>query len=551
MFISKIKKIIEEALKENNIVQCNNFTIEKARDSHYGDFSTNVALIAAKSAHLKPMELGEKLVQKLSQSPLFAKVTCTPPGFINFFLTPATNGELIKTIIQEGDNFGKSPIVSDDVYSVEYVSANPTGYLHVGHARNAVLGNCIVNLLTWCGKKVVSEYVVNDAGNQMNKLAAAVLIRYLQLFNQSIELPEDSYHGQEIILVAQALKEKYGDKFVATKINEHELIDNKDDEFTIRWFARDFLLDIIKKDLKDLGVEIQYYYSEYETHKNNLISTMIDELKEKGMVYEKDGAIWLKTTLYNDDKDRVLIKSDGVPTYFAPDIYYHDYKLKTHGTKYVINIWGADHYSYIVRMRAALLALGYQDEQFKVICMQMVRLLKDGKEFKMSKRTGNSLTCRDLIDTLSKDVARWFLVSQSANSHIEIDVDVATKKDNSNPYFYVQYAHARGTALLKKEKIDMPTNDFQYLISDVEREIINELHYFQYTIQNAASTYEPYKLSVYLINLAKLFHNFYTNTKILDANNPAQKEQIALVKAVCQVIKNALAILGIEALERM
>ncbi len=527
-----------------------NFLVEKSKSIQFGDFSTNVALVSSKILNKNPMEIAELLTSELRKSIFFKDINVTKPGFINLFLSDAINEKLINNILEEKNDFGKFPIINNDIYSVEYVSANPTGYLHVGHARNAVLGNCLINLLQWSGHNVISEYVVNDAGNQMNNLATAVLIRYLQLFDIDIELPEDSYHGNEIILVAKALKDKYQDKFVNLKIDENNQIIDKDARFEIRWFARDFLLDIIKKDLKDLGVEIEYYYSEYETHKKNLIPKLIEDLEEKKVAYKKDGAIWLKTTNYGDDKDRVLIKSDGTPTYFAPDIYYHNYKLKNHGTKYVINIWGSDHYSYIVRMRAALLCLGYSEEQFKVVCMQMVRLVKNGKEYKMSKRTGQSLTCRDLIDTLTKDVARWFLISQSANNHIEIDVDIATKKDNSNPFYYVQYAYARGIALLNKEKVEKPKS-FKNLNSEIEREILNELHYFKYTILNAAKTYEPYKITVYLMNLAKLFHNYYTNNKILDNNNKNKNEQYYLIKAVCQVVKNGLSILGIIALERM
>lgn len=550
MLINKIQDEINHCLSNISKELKVDFLVEKSKSIEFGDFSTNVALVCSKTLKKNPMDIAEIIKKNLSNSNLFKEITISKPGFINFFLSNKTNSDLIHEIIEKNDDFGKFEIINDDVYSVEYVSANPTGYLHVGHARNAVLGNCVINLLKWSGHKVISEYVVNDAGNQMNNLATAVLIRYLQLFDKKIDLPEDSYHGAEIILVAKALKEKYSDKFINLKLDENNQIIDKELQFEIRWFARDYLLDIIKKDLKDLGVEIEYYYSEYETHKKNLIPKLINELEEKGVAYKKDGAIWLKTTEYGDDKDRVLIKSDGSATYFAPDIYYHDYKLKTHDTKYVINVWGADHYSYIVRMRAALLALGYDDKQFKVICMQMVRLLKDGKEFKMSKRTGQSLTCRDLVDTLTKDVARWFLVSQSANNHIEIDVDVATKKDNSNPFFYVQYAYARGCALLNKEELEIPKT-FDNLNSKIEREILNELHYFKFTILNAANTYEPYKISVYLLNLAKLFHNYYANNKILDDKNKNKNEQYYLVKAVCQTIKNGLNILGIKSLERM
>ena len=253
----------------------------------------------------------------------------------------------------------------------------------------------------------------------------------------------------------------------------------------------------------------QKYFSEYEIHKNNLIDDVISLLKKRGVVYTKEGATWLSTSKFGDDKDRVLIKSNGSPTYFAPDIFYHKYKFSTNNTDICVDVWGADHYSYITRMKAAMECLGIDKDKLIIICMQMVKLLKDGKEFKMSKRSGTSLTTRDLIDSIGKDAARWFLVSQSCNNHIEIDVDVATKKDNNNPLYYVQYAHARANQLLEKKVLERPMN-FNNLNSEIEREIINELSYFKYTIENCAITYEPYKLTVYLYNLAKLFHNYYS-----------------------------------------
>ncbi len=550
MIIEKINKIILEAIKKQKIeLGESTFLIEKCKNIKFGDFSSNVALVLAKKNGLKPMDIANKLCECIKSDENFSKVDVANPGFINLWLSNKYKNDLINDILDKKNNFGKLAKKSQK-YSVEYVSANPTGLLHIGHARNAVLGNCLINVLEWYGIDVVSEYVVNDAGNQMNNLATAVFIRYKQLFGEKIELPKDSYHGNEIILVAQELKSKFNDKFLKAKINEKGRIDNDDFEHEIRWFARDKFLEIIKNDLHDLGVDIQCYFSEYQIHQKGLIKKMIDDFLTRKEAYKKDNAIWLNTTKYGDDKDRVLIKSDGTPTYFAPDIIYHNHKFNTNGTQVCIDVWGADHYSYITRMKAAMQASGIDPNNLIIITLQMVRLVKNGKEFKMSKRTGQSLTTRDLIDAIGKDAARWFLIHQSSNNHIEIDVDVATKKDNNNPLYYVQYAHARANQLLNKLTVEKPKN-FNNLNSDLEREIINELSFFKFTIENCAKTYEPYKISVYLYNLAKLFHNYYANTKVLDPNNKFMNEQYYFIKATKQVIANGLSILGISAPDKM
>lgn len=547
MIIKEIKKILDKWLSDNKLSDVN-YIIDKSKNIEISDFSTNIALICSKRLKNDPMVLADDIIKNIDKK-IFSNITITKPGFINFVIGQELIAKLINDINHEADKYGRFER-KEGKYSVEYVSANPTGYIHIGHARNAILGNCILNLLDWYGHPIVSEYVVNDAGNQMNNLATAVFIRYMQLFDHKMELPADSYHGDEIIEVAKKMKEKYKDKFTSCKLDAEGRIDNRDDEHTIRWFARDYLLEIIKNDLKALGVEIELYFSEYQSHKNGMNEKMIEKLLELKAAYKKDGAIWLETTKYGDDKDRVLVKSDGIPTYFAPDIVYHDYKFNTNNTNYIINIWGADHYSYIKRMKIAMQCLGYNPDHLTVVCMQMVKLVKDGQPFKMSKRTGQSLTARDLVDAIGKDAARWYLVSQSANNHIIIDVSEATNKNNNNPIFYVQYAHARANQLLNKEKLSAP-KDFSHLTDPIEHELINELEYFKFTIENCAKTFEPYKMTVYLLNLAKLFHSYYSNTKIFDINNPKSSEQYYLIKAIKQVLHNGLQILGIDAPAKM
>ncbi|MGL4951518.1 MAG: arginine--tRNA ligase [Mycoplasma sp.] len=547
MIIEQIKIKIDNWISENNIADIS-YNIEKTKNIKFGDFSTNIALLCSKKIGKNPMEVAQNIIDEINFDG-FKEITISKPGFINFVMDEKIITNEINEILSEGNNFGKFS-KKEGVYSVEYVSANPTGYLHIGHARNGVLGNCILSLLEWYGYKTVSEYVVNDAGNQMNNLATAVFIRYCQEFGKEIELPEDSYHGEEIIDVAKKLKDSFGEKYLSLKLNENNRIDDAQAEHEIRWFARDLLLDIIKSDLKSLGIEIEHYFSEYQNHANGMIPKMMDHLIDIKAAYKKDGAIWLETTKYGDDKDRVLIKSDGTPTYFAPDIIYHDYKWKTNGTNYLINIWGADHYSYVKRMKVAMQCLGYNPDDLMIVCMQMVKLVKDGEPFKMSKRTGQSLTLKDLVNALGKDASRWYLLSQSADKHLIIDVGEATNKDNKNPIYYVQYAHARANQLLNKGEFKKPDN-FNGLNSELEREIISELELFKYTIENCAKTLEPYKMTVYLLNLAKLFHSYYSNTRIFDETNTKSDQQYFLIKAIKQVITNGLSILGIEASEKM
>lgn len=548
MIFEKIKKEIDGWLKNNQLEDVN-YNIEKSNNNDYGDISTNVALVCSKKIKKNPMDVANEIA-KIFKNDYFSEINVSKPGFINFKIGKDSANELLRAILKEKGDFGKFPR-KNKKYSVEYVSANPTGLLHIGHARNGVLGNCIINLLEWYGFDTVSEYIINDAGNQMNNLASAILIRYQQLFGKKVELPEDSYHGNEIIDVAKKLKEEYGDKFLEVKLDENNHISDKEIRSTIRWFGRDFFMDEIKKDLKSLGIVIEKYFSEYTLHENKMVDKLMEKLVDQKVAYKKDGALWLETTKFGDDKDRVLVKSDGSFTYFAPDIVYHNYKWTTNGTNYLINIWGADHYSYVSRMKIAMKCLGYNPDDLIVICMQMVKLTKNGEQFKMSKRTGDSLTTRDLVEALGKDIARWYLISQSANNHLIIDVEEATTKSMKNPLYYVQYAHARANSLLEKEKnISEPVN-FNDLTSNIEREIMTELELFKYTIQNCALTYEPYKMTVYLLNLSKLFHSYYSNTKILDEDNKNKQQQYYLVKAIKQVIANGLEILGIKASDKM
>lgn len=547
MIIAKIKNILEQTLKALGH-EVNDINVERTNNIRFGDFSSNVALALSKQLKQNPMVLAKEIVNKIPVK-AFLKVDVTPPGFINFYVSNADHKELLDAMHNEGNDFPVFAATNKKI-NVEFVSANPTGYLHLGHARNAVLGDIISKLYLKTGNEVITEYYINDAGNQMEKLASSVLVRYKQLLGEDVSLPDDSYHGEEIKIVAQALYDKYGDQFKDLVWNENFDITDKQKGHIIRKFAGDMLLDQIKSDLAQLGVFIEIYFSETKIHEENLIPQALEKLKD--YTYTKDGALWFKATAFGDDKDRVLIKSDGVPTYFAPDIAYHIIKLtRDKGVDHLVDIWGADHASYVHRMQMALKAAGF-DNKLTVVCIQLVRLLKDGKEFKLSKRTGQSITLLELVETISKDSTRWFMASASPNSHVEINIDTALKKDNNNPIYYVQYAHARATTLLSKmDTLDFNT-DFSLLTDDKERELINLLHMYRSTIVSALKTYEPNKITNYLLNLVKLFHNYYTNTKVNNPDDLALSNQRAvLVWMVRLVIANALRLLGIDPVDQM
>lgn len=554
MIIDKIKEQIKQSLLILNYPIVD-FSIDKSKFTNQGDLNTNVAMVLKKHPIAKeksPLEIAQEIVDHLDKSN-FSKVEIIKPGFINFFLQPETTNKLIHEIQTQGSDFPHFDKI-DEIISVEWVSANPTGYLHIGHARNAVLGEVISKLYEKIGYQVIRDYVVNDAGNQMNILASSVLVRYLQLFDKKIELPDDSYHGEEIKLVANALKQQYHDKFVNVVLNDNFYIEDDEIRKLIKYFARDYLLDQIKKDLEKLGIKLDCYYSEQSTHDSNKFPEVLERLGE--YVYKSDGATWLRTTAFGDDKDRVLIKSDGSVTYFFPDIFYHDWKIQRDPKKIkkLVHVWGSDHYSYLTRVRAALKCLGYDaDKNFQVIFMQMVKLLKNGQEFKMSKRSGQSLTLADLVNAIGKDAANWFLISVGASNHLELDVDIALSHDSNNPLYYVQYASARAHQLLNKSgyKIDINTN-YRDLNLEIEKEIINALHFYKQTILFAINNYEPQKLINYIYNLAKSFHSYYEQVKIVDNNNPVLTQQrLGLVWSFETVLTNALHLINIKAKTEM
>lgn len=523
--------------------------VEKAKNNKFGDFSTNWVLTLGLSRE-KADYLGNFICDNLDKK-YFSKITYTAPGFINFTLSDYTITKILNKINSDGKQYGLLRS-NKKIVEIEFVSANPTGKLHIGHARNAAIGDTLGRILESQGYKVIREYYINDAGNQIDKLALSVLVRYRQSFGLKDQLPEDSYHADEVIDAAKALRAKYDRDFLSlthdelkikdTGANERKLIEKLKD------FSKHYMLQMIKKSLASFGVNFNIWFPESEIYRNKLINKALTLLKP--YTYKQDNATWLKTTAKGDDKDRVLIKSDGSYTYFLPDIAYHVIKM-SHNYDALFNIWGADHKSYADRMKIAMELCGFDASKIHFIIMQMVLLTKNGQEFKMSKRSGQALTLDDLVHSIGRDATRWSMVSQPADSHLEIDVDMATNKDNRNSMCYVQYAHARINQLLEKNK-DPLAKKYDLLSLPVEHEIIALLAYYPDTLRSITHSSNVNVLTMYLTNLAKLFHSYYGQVKIIDADKPILSSQrLGLVSAIKQVLVNGFSLLGISPMDKM
>ncbi|CAM9112986.1 arginine--tRNA ligase [Mycoplasma todarodis] len=527
---TKIIKAVTESLKKLNVEEEVQLTPAKG----HADFSTNIAMKLARALKDAPQNIAQKIVEGIDKDKYsIENIEIAGPGFINFFMKREALNTIITDILEAGDDYGKGN--QSDYVNIEYVSANPTGYLHLGHARGAVVGSALVNILRFAGNKVDAEYYINDAGAQINILGEASWTRYQQAFGVEIEMPENTYRGQDIVWVAEQLKEMWGDKYLNVPYEECQEIFKSE--------AKKMLLDEIDKDLKKLGVVMDMYSSEQSMYDQGLIVKALDKLQDK---YEEDGATWLRTTKYGDDKDRVLIKSDGTYTYLTPDIAFHNVKL-SRGYDYIINVFGADHIGYIKRMEVALLQLGYPDGALKdTLVIQLVRLIKDGQELKMSKRMGTSFTLRELIDLTGKDATRFFMANRSCDSKFDFDVTLATKKTSDNPVFYIQYAHARANQILGKTDKEMDINN---LYTEGAEKLMDVLSKFPDLVITMANTRKIHLLPQYLIDLARAFHSYYNSNKIVGSENEAG--MLPIVVAAKQVLKNGLNLLGISAPERM
>ncbi|MBQ9572747.1 MAG: arginine--tRNA ligase [Acidaminococcaceae bacterium] len=519
--------------------------LEVPPKKEFGDFATNFAMQSARALRCNPRVLARYITENLD-CPYVKRAEIAGPGFINFYLDPDWVYDMLAQIVEAGKNYGNLPKASDEKIQLEYVSANPTGPLHVGHGRGAAVGSALANLLKAAGYDVEQEYYINNAGNQMNNLARSVNARYLELLGQVCEFPEDGYHGHDIIDTAQRIINKYGDRFLqmeeAARLEEFKTI------------AYQEKLAALKEDLERFNVRYDVWFSEKTLHENNKIKESCDMLLEKGYMYEKDGALWLKSTAFGDDKDRVVIRDNGVPTYFAADIAYHANKFGR-GFDRVINLWGADHHGYIARMKAAMQCMGYRPEQLEILILQMVRLLRDGQEVKMSKRTGQSVTLNELIDEVGTDAARFFFVMRSIDSQLDFDLDLAKKKSNDNPVFYVQYAHARICSIMRQVAEAGITvqgkGNYKLLTEPVEVDLIKKLGEYPEMLGSAAKERAVQHVAHYVYDLAGLFHSAYNQCRILGVNAELQQARLAMVMAVGHVVRHALSILGVSAPEKM
>lgn len=521
--------------------------LEVPPQKEFGDFASNIAMQSARVAHKAPRLIAQAIVDGMDY-PWLDHAEIAGAGFINFFLKNDVIYDTLKQILAAGDAYGHAPLRKEDTIQVEYVSANPTGPLHVGHGRGAAYGSALVNLLRAAGYNVQAEYYINDAGNQMNNLAASVNARYLELLGKPAEIPENGYHGHDIIETAQAIIDQDGDKYL--DMPEAERLEL----FKDRAYAEK--LKALKRDLAHFNVHYDNWFSERTLHPD-AIQAACKVLEERGKIYEKDGALWLKSTDYGDDKDRVVIRDNGVPTYLAADIAYHKNKYDR-GFKKMINIWGADHHGYVARVKAAMAALGYDVDQLEVLLLQMVSLFRDGKPVKMSKRTGQAITLNELIEEVGTDAARYFFIMRSLDTQLDFDLDLAKSHSNENPVYYIQYAHARIYSIYRQAKeaganLSMDWSDVKWdtLTNEYELELIKKMAAFPEEVQRAARERAPHRIAHFVHELAGMFHTFYNHCRIIQEDKDLEKARLALVTAVRITIANSLAILGVSAPEKM
>ena len=521
--------------------------LEVPPEKSFGDYATNFAMQAARTLKANPRKIAEAVVARL-QFRWLDRAEIAGPGFINFYLKPDWLHELLQEILTVGDNFGNTQTGGKQKIQIEFVSANPTGPLHVGHGRGAAFGSALANLMAAAGYDVQKEFYINDAGNQIDNLALSVEARYLELLGQSIEFPEEGYHGRDIIDTAQRIIDNAGSRYLLMAPTERREV--------FKQIALEEKLAALKEDLESFGVTFDVWFSERSLFENDAVTTVCTQLREEGHAYDKDGAFWLRSTAFGDDKDRVIIRDNGIPTYFASDIAYHDNKFRR-GFERVINIWGADHHGYIPRMKAAMEALGYDPNRLEVLILQMVSLYQGGELVKMSKRTGQGVTLTELIEEVGRDAARYFFIMRSLDSQLDFDLDLAKSHSNENPVYYVQYAHARISSIFRQMteagiSLDDSNNaDLSRLSTEFELELIRKLGDYPEEITAAARDRAPHRIARYAHELAGLFHSFYNGCRVLGVEPELTTARLALVKATRHVLRHSLGLLGVEAPEKM
>ncbi len=521
------------------------FVVETPKNTEFGDLSVNFAMVGARAFRMAPVKIAQTVVENMCfEGSYFEKAEIAGPGFINFFLGKEYYAFTVASILESGKDYGRTDYGKNKRVLVEFVSANPTGPMHIGNARGGALGDCLASCLDWAGYEVDREFYINDAGNQIEKFKTSLEVRYLQIFDPSVEIPEDAYLGQDIIDHAKNFEAIHGDKYVNAPREER------------RQALCDFALPInitkLKTDLEKYRINYDNWFNESTLHNNGAVKEIIDKMIASGYTYEKDGALWFKATELGDEKDRVLVRDNGIPTYFVPDIAYHYNKLMIRNYDTAIDILGADHHGYIARMKAALKALGIDENRLDIIIMQMVRLVKNGETYKLSKRSGKAITLETLLDEVPIDAARLFFNLREPNSHLEFDLDLAISENSQNPVYYIQYAHARICSILKVlTDVNEENADLTLLAEPSEKALISKLASMPSQIITAAQSYDPSVITRYLVDLATAFHKFYTDCRIKDAEEKIMKSRIALVRATKQAIYNGCELLKISAPEYM
>lgn len=534
-----IKDLLHEAIVNLVDIKIDDIEIEIPSEEAFGDFATPIAMRLAKNLKRPPRKIAEEILTKINDSGIFNKIEIAGPGYINFTYNRDFIIEEIKRLLANKEQYFFEDLGQDRRVQIEFVSANPTGPLHLGHGRGAAIGAALANLLQFAGYRVVKEYYINDAGRQVQLLGLSVLARYKQLKGEDCPIPEDGYMGDYVIDIAK------------------DLIKSGIDESQIEETAYKKILNDIKSDLTTFGIDFDSWQSEKEMYRNNEVSKSISELRQKGLVYQKDGANWFSSTLFGDDKDRVITKSDGEFTYFASDIAYHRKKVES-GYDEIIDIWGADHHGYIPRIKAVIQAFGYPQDKLKVLLVQMVSLKRNGLPVQMSKRSGEFITLKEIIDEIGSDTTKFLFLTRRHDSHLEIDIEIAKKQSHENPVYYVQYAHARIKSIFEKYYNQLESNGNEYistfehnLFNDDEVQLLKKVLTYKMVLKNAAFAREPHRITFFLQELASLFHTYYQKYRVISDNQELTKTRLALCHSIGIVISHGLKILGVNAPERM
>ncbi len=555
--VQQLKQAIINAFKKaqelellSKEAQIPDFTIETPADRSHGDLATNAAMVSARAFRLAPRKIAEIITQNISLDETnLARFEIAGPGFINFFYDRSFYANVLKEIKSQGKNYGRSNYGEGKSVIVEFVSANPTGPMHIGNARGGALGDTLSSVLDYAGYKVAREFYVNDAGNQIEKFATSLEIRYMQMYKDGYELPEDAYHGQDIIDHAKNFADIHGDKYVETSSEERRK--------ALVAYALPLNIQGLERDLMKYRIKYDRWFRESTLHNDGSVKKIVELLTEKGHTYEQDGAVWFKAAQFGADKDFVLVRSNGLPTYVVPDIAYHYDKLVTRNFDKAVDVLGADHHGYVPRLKAALTALGVDASKLDVVLMQMVFLVKDGERVKLSKRSGKAITLVTLLDEIPIDAARFFFNLREANTPLEFDLDLAVEQSSKNPVYYVQYAHARICNIIKilaQENIfptDCTDEDYALLTAPEEIELINKLSAFTDEIISSAKDYDPSRITRYVYDVATLFHKFYNACHVKNDDTSLMQARLALCIATKTVIANILDMFKIDAPESM